>query len=340
MPETFLDLNNPFEKRVSERLEKCLKLGLPHDLVLDMIARDFPCMDAKVRDYCANTVYRHYHSGPDGNKAIFKHVALLHSSFIDESFDSHKGRQFHIKEGEDIVAAVMMENPVYLHDKSNIHLKFYVDDIQVNEFRHTMAMEERRSVYYVPLKILENKEFHDETSASIKIDVIDENIEGKVYSVESDVYYGDTDPSEIFELQDFKLFCDYEDTDSCVFDLDLASSLNLHVRVKHSQNYGYILNLDGVVTISPSDSSDKRNNLVRNITLKNLSGISGSIKGRTVLCNIDTVFCKDVGTIPFFRPEPGKYIVNFFLLNTLLYGREIEFTRPCFEWAEFEEEES
>ena len=104
MPETFFDLNNPFEKQVSERLEKYLALGLPHDMVLDMIGRDFPCMDAEVRDHCENTAYIHYHSGPDGNiVATFKHVALLHSKFIDEPFYSHLGYKFHVRKGEDVV---------------------------------------------------------------------------------------------------------------------------------------------------------------------------------------------------------------------------------------------
>lgn len=45
MPETFFNLNNPFEKQVSERLDEYLKQGLPHDKVLNMIGRDFPYMD-------------------------------------------------------------------------------------------------------------------------------------------------------------------------------------------------------------------------------------------------------------------------------------------------------
>ena len=87
MPETLFNLNNPFEKRVGERLDEYLRRGLPHDMVLDMIGRDFPYMDEEVRSRCENTAYVHYHSGPDGNvAATFKRVALLHSRFIEEPF--------------------------------------------------------------------------------------------------------------------------------------------------------------------------------------------------------------------------------------------------------------
>lgn len=341
MPETFFDLNNPFEKQVSERLEKYLALGLPHDMVLDMIGRDFPCMDAEVRDHCENTAYIHYHSGPDGNiVATFKHVALLHSKFIDEPFYSHLGYKFHVRKGEDVVVAVQVENPLYLYDKADVHLKFYIDDKLVNEFKHKMAMEERRNVYYIPLNILANMELHEETYTPIKIDVVDENIKGHIHSIESDIYYGETDPSEVFELQDFKLGFDYDNTDKDVFDIDVVDSLNLCATVKHNRHYGHIENLDGIVTISPSDSSDKRNNLVCSIDLTDGSGIDGCIDGCTVLCNMDTIFCNTTGGIPYFRPNPGKYIVNFFVLDTLLCSREIEFIKRDDAFSEFEEEDS
>lgn len=93
MAESFFDLNNPFEKKkVSERLDKYLNQGLPHDMVLDMIGRDFPYMDSDVRDHCENTAFIHHYTGEDGNIAgTFKRVALLHSKSKDEPFYSHLG---------------------------------------------------------------------------------------------------------------------------------------------------------------------------------------------------------------------------------------------------------
>lgn len=326
MPETLFNLNNPFEKRVGERLDEYLRRGLPHDMVLDMIGRDFPYMDEEVRSRCENTAYVHYHSGPDGNvAATFKRVALLHSRFIDEPFYSHQGYDFHLRAGEDIVVAVQVENPLYKYDKADVHLTFHVDGAQVNEFRHTMSRKERRSVYYVPLNVLEHRLLPAETYASIKIDVVDANIKGMVHSMESDVYYGETDPSEVFELVDFKLCNEYDDTDREVLDIRKTESLILCVSVKHGGHYGHIEKLGGIVTISPSDSSDRRNTLVSSVMMMDCPGMDGCIDAGIALCNIGDVPCDNTGSLPSFRPDPGKYTVNFFILDTLLCSREIEF---------------
>lgn len=326
MAESFFDLNNLFEKQVSERLDEYLRRGLPHDMVLDMIGRDFPYMDEEVRSRCENTAYVHYHSGPDGNvAATFKRVALLHSRFIDEPFYSHQGYDFHLRAGEDIVVAVQVENPLYKYDKADVHLTFHVDGVQVNEFRHTMSREERRSVYYVPLNVLEHRLLPAETYASIKIDVVDANIKGMVHSMESDVYYGEADPSEVFELVDFKLCNEYDDTDREVLDIRKTESLILCVSVKHGGHYGHIEKLGGIVTISPSDSSDRRNTLVSSVMMMDCPGMDGCIDAGIALCNIGDVPCDNTGSLPSFRPDPGKYTVNFFILDTLLCSREIEF---------------
>lgn len=340
MPDIFFDHSNPFEKQVSERLTKYLHQGLPHDTVLDMIGRDFPYIDEKVRKNCETVAYLHYHSGEDGNIiATFKRVALLHSKFIDEPFYSHKGFRFHIRKGEDIVVAVQVENPLYLYDKADVHLTFHIDDKQVNEFRHTMAIEERRNVYYIPLNILENRELPAEAYTSIKVDVVDENTKGKVYDIETDIYYSETDPSEVFELKQFNLCYEYEDTDRDVFDILSADSLNLNVTVKHNGHYGHIVNLDGIVTISPSDSSDKRNTLICHVHLSDSPDTDDCIDSCSVLCNITDLF-GTTGTTPFFKPEPGKYTVNFFLLDALLCSREIEFIEQNDDDSEYEEEDN
>lgn len=339
MPETSFDLSKPFEKQVSERLAKYLHLNLPHDRVLDLLGRDFPYMDTDVRETCENIAYLHHHSGTDGNiAAAVKRIALLHSKRIDEPFYSHKGHHFHIKEGEDIVVAVLVENPLYLYDTANIRLVFYIDDLQVNEFKHTMAMEERRNVYYVPLNILAKRRLPAETFTSLKVDIVNENVKGCMFSIDSHVYYGETDPSEVFELKDFKLCCEYEDTDGDVFDLGKADSLNLSASVNHNGHYGHIGELEGIVTISPSDSSDKRRTFASSIILSDSSCIDGCLDGCTVLCHIDSLFCNTTGAVPFFRPKPGKYTVNFFVLGTLLYSKEIEFIKSKGDTGGFEDE--
>lgn len=339
MPKTFFNLDNPFERKVSERLDEYLKRGLPHDMVLDMIGRDFPCMDAEVMDHCETTAYLHYHSGQDGKIAgTFKRVALLHSKFNGEPFYSHMGYKFHLRKGEDLLVAVQVENPLYLYDKADVHLTFHIDGRQVNEFRHTMAIEERRNVYYVPLNILENVECPAETYAMVKIDVVDENIAGNIHSIETDIYFGETDPADVFEMVDFKLCYGYEDRDKEVFDLGKADSLYLAATVRHNRHYGHIRNIDGIVTISPSDSSDRRDTLVSTVYLSDSSVMDGCIDSCGVLCNIAGMFSNE-GNIPFFKPEPGRYTINFFLLDALLYSREIEFIGSYSEGTAFDEEE-
>ena len=335
MPETFFNLNNPFEKQVSERLDEYLDRGLPHDMVLDMIGRDFPYMDSEVRDHCENTAYLHHHTGEDGNiAATFKRVALLHGRFKDEPFYSHLGNKFHLRKGEDLFAAVQVENPLYLYDKANIHLTFHIDGKKVNEFRHVIAMEERRNVYYVPLNILDNVELPEEACSSIKVEVIDENIKGNIYGIEPDIYYGETDPSEVFTLHSLSICSDYGYADEDKFNLRQMETLHLSVSVDHTGHYGTIDKIEGIVTISPSDSADKRNVLARRVYLSDKDGMEGRIDGNEVLCNISGIF-SNVESVPYFKPDPGKYTVRFFLLDALLCSREIEFIESDDEVDEF-----
>ena len=339
MPETFFNLNNPFEKQVSERLDEYLKQGLPHDKVLNMIGRDFPYMDNEVSDHCEDTAFIHHYTGEDGNTAAtFKRVALLHGKFIDEPFYSHIGQKFHLKKGEDLYVAVQVENPLYLYDKANVRLTFHVDGKQVNELKHVMAMEERRNVYYVPLNLLENKELSEESCTRIRVDVVDENIKGNVYSIEPDVYYGETDPSEVFTLQRRSVYSNYGCGDEEVFNLKQIETLHLQVSVHYTGHYGPIGNIEGIVTISPSDSADKRNVLVRKVYMSEKSGLS-DLDGDEVLCNISGIF-SNIESVPYFKPEPGKYTINFFVLDALLCSREIEFIVADDPADEFEQEES
>ena len=324
MTDSFFDLDNPFERTVNERLESYFRRGLPHDMVLDMIGRDFPYMDAAVREHCENTAYLHYFSGSDGNiAATFQRVALLHSKFIDEPCYSHMGYKFHISKGEDLVVSVIVENPLYLYDKANVHLTFHVDGRKVNEFRHTMAMEERRNVYYVPLKLMEIEDgLIDEAATRLKIDVVDENIKGNIYTAYADVYHGEKDPSEVFTLRDAALVDRHNSEDKDVFTVGTLKSLNLRVSLEHDMHYGEIKELEGIVTFSPSDSTDRRNNLVGIMSLSDTSGFVTQLDGYHTIFYTDENVCD--GTIPTYKPQPGKYTVNFFVWDTLLWSREIE----------------
>lgn len=334
MTDSFFDLNNPFEKQVSGRLDEYLRQGLPHDVVLQMIGRDFPYMSSEVREHCEITAYLHHYSGNDGMiAATFKHVALLHSKGLDKPFHSHQAYGFHIRKGEDVFVAVQVENPLYLYDKANVHLAFLVDGKKVNELKHTVAMEDRRNIYYVPLNILENIGLSDETCTRLKIDVVDENIAGNVFSVESDIYYGETDPSEVFTIHEVTICLEYESMDRGMFDLSGLDSLYACIKVSHDGHYGPVENLECIVTVSPAGSADSNNSLVRNISMFESEDTDGRIEGCGVLFNHTVLFGND-GSVPYFKPAPGKYKVDFHLLNTLVCSKEIEFIETAGEAEE------
>lgn len=339
MQNEFFNLNNPFEKAVSERLDEYLHRGLPHDVALDMIGRDFPCMDSEVREHCENTAFIHHYTGEDGNAAAtLKRVALLHGKFKDEPFYSHLCHKFHLRKDDDLYAAVLVENPLYLYDKADVHLTFHIDGKKANEFKHTMAMEERRNVYYVPLNLLKHTELPENVCSPVRIDVVDENIKGNTCGLEPEIFYGEIDPSEVFSLHDISICNDHGRSDEDVFDLRQIRTLYLKVAVDHNDGFGPVDDLEGIVTISPADSADKRNVLVRKIGLTEVLSVKMRLEGYETLCNISDS-SSEYGSAPCFKPEPGKYTINFFLLDTLLWSKDIEFTAGSDNQTEEKKEE-
>lgn len=339
MADSFFDLNNPFEKQVSERLDEYLRQGLPHDTVLYMIGRDFPYMSMKVREHCEVTAYLHHYSGNDGMIAsAFKHMVLLHSSSLDDPFYTHQAHHFHVRKGEDVYAAVQVENPLYLYDNACVNLSFLVDGRKVNELQHSVVTENRRNVYYVPLNVIDNVRLADEACNVIKIEVVDENIGSTVASQEADVYYGEKDPSEAFVVREITISQDDDTCDKNVFDLFRLGYLYAYIEVNHIGHYGPIENLDCIVRISPAGSTDRKNSLVQRILLSDdTEDLDGILDGGGVLFNHAFITGND-GSVPYFKPVPGKYVFEFFLLNTLICSREIEFVADA-EAAEVENEE-
>lgn len=326
MADSFFDLNDPFEKQVSERLDEYLRQELPHDTALYMIGRDFPYMSMKVREHCEVTAYLHHYSGNDGMiAAAFKRMVLLHSSSLDEPFDTHQAHHFHVRKGEDVYAAVQVENPLYLYDNASVNLSFWVDGMKVNELQHSVVTENRRNVYYVPLNVIDNVRLTDEACNVIKIEVVDENSGRSVASQEADIYYGEKDPSEVFVVRDITICQDDETCDKSVFDLSGISHLYTYIEVDHIGHYGPIEYLDCIVRISPAGSTDRNNSLVQRVLLSDdTTDLEGNLAGCGVLFNHSFITGND-GSVPYFKPVPGKYVFEFFLLNTLIYSREIEF---------------
>ena len=338
MPETLFDQNNPFEKQISERLDEYLNSGLNHDQVLYMIGRDFPYMDSDVRERCENAAFVHRYTTDGGSAAAtYKRIALLHSKSKDDPFYTHLGSMFYLKNGDDLYVAVLVENPMYLHEKAEVHLTFHVDSQQVNEFRHTMAIDERRKVFYIPLNILETVDCRAGCN-SVTIVVIDENIKGHSYSIVSDIYYGETEPSDVFSPNEITIGDDYNCADEDVFDIDSTEDLYLHASINHTEDYGPIYSIEGIVTISPSDSTDRSETIVKSICLRNSSDIDGLLECSDHLFTIWGMLI-NTESVPYFTPEPGKYTVNLYVLDKLLWSKEIEFVDPSKQEIEDEIEE-
>ena len=87
MNEILFNLDDPFQKKVNDRLDDYFMSGRTHDEVLDMIARDFPYMGAELRECCERKAYKHFFTG-DGNRsvALFKRVVVMHGRQQVSSF--------------------------------------------------------------------------------------------------------------------------------------------------------------------------------------------------------------------------------------------------------------
>lgn len=324
MEPKFFDLSNPFERQVSERLYEYLKLGLEHDTVLEMIGRDFPYMNAEVRDHCENAAFLYYYTGCDGNTVVFvKDVKLVHSKHMERPLHSHLGDNFHIRKGDDIIAAVLVENPLYLYDKANVYLAFYINDRKVNEFRHTMDMMDRRNVYYVPLKILENTDLAEDAFSKIRIEVRDENVKGQQYDLEPGIFYSETDPSEVFSVESISIGRESEDRDMDAFDLNDIDHICIRASIKHPDRFGRLNDIEGIAVITPADSSEPQKTFATRVNLNSYFE-DGCLYGFTTLFDISGQM-SDIEFIPQFRPEPGKYTISFSVLESLLWSKEIEF---------------
>lgn len=324
MEPKFFDLSNPFERQVSERLDQYLKMGLEHDTVLEMIGRDFPYMDANVRGHCEDAAFLYYYTGCDGNTVVFvKDVKLVHSKHMDRPLHSHLEDNFHIRKGDDIIAAVLVENPLYLYDKANVYMAFYVNEKKVNEFRHTMDMMDRRNVYYVPLNILENTDLAEEAFSKVRIEVRDENVKGLQFDLEPGILYSETDPSEIFSLDSISIGRESEDKDMDAFDLNDIDHVSIRTSIKYTEHFGHLDDIGGIAAVTPANSSEPQKTFITRVNLNSCIE-EGSLFGFTTLFDISGQM-SELEFIPQFRPEPGKYIISFSVMDSLLWSKEIEF---------------
>ena len=325
MENMYFDLNNPFEKQVSERLENYMTSGLSMDDTLDAICRDFPFMDNKVREHCENTAFIYYHSGQDGKPAGFlKNVHLLNYKNLDEPLCSHLGHSFHIKKGEDLIAAVSVENPLYLYDDVGVDIKFFVNGIQVNQIVHTLSMSDNRNVYYVCLCLEEKLKLIPDSFNVLKIDITNEHIKGESLSVEAEVYYGEQRPSRAFNIDDYETTLASGLNYSEVFDLATTGSLNFHTAIDYSGLFGTVTSLEGELRIAPVSDDKKQNTIVRFLNLSKVADESRYEGDCNIRINIPGIR-KDMKSEPAFELQEGCYHAMLWLMGELIWCKEIKF---------------
>ncbi|MBO7191797.1 MAG: AAA family ATPase [Bacteroidales bacterium] len=325
MDKEFFDLTNPFEKTVCDRLEEYLLRGASHDVALDLIGRDFPYLDSDLREKCEIAAYIHCFSGSDDKiAATIKRVAFMHKDYMDDPFYSHNGNTFQVKNGEDIVAAVMVENPLYLYDKANVHLTLHINGTKINEFRHTMGMEYRRNVYYIPLNLLDTDLFESSTTAIVNVEVVNEHIEGQRTWNTLYVYKEKKNASEIFEVDKMDICAVDGGVGKSSFQLGTFEFLYLNMSLVCKDSYSQVPMLQGTYTLIPNDSNDKREKISGTITFFTPELFYDKSEGTTVILNSIDSFHHG-GSTPLYRPRPGKYTLSFYIWDTLIKSKEIVF---------------
>lgn len=325
MEEKTFDLSNPFEKAVYERLMSYIDDGSDHDTSLKLLGRDFPYMDSDLIQMCVDTAYKTYFNskGNGNNIASIKSVVVVHSNHLENPFYSHVCSKFHVPAEEDLFVGVLFENPFYLYDSANIHISLSINGIKVNEFKHRMDTKERRNVRYIPLNLSQIDELKTDGVHDISVEVVDENIPGHKSTMYCTVYRGSTSAAEAFEELGISICDDCGNDGDDMLEIERIDSIKIHATVNYNGGYGYIPNVDAVVKIKPSSSVDKREGLICPLRLNESPEGSGMLYGSKNLFNIPSVY--KYNDEPIYKLQPGKYSIEFYIWDNLLWRDEVEF---------------
>lgn len=309
MTDKFFNLENPIEKAVYERLKKYALSGKDYDTVIGMIGRDFPNLDSGLRDACHATAFRHYFTD-NGKKGVgmVKQVEILHSNSIDDQFYSHVNRIFHLRDGEDIMAAIMVENPLYLYENAEIHLSIYVAGVKTNEFQHTMDLSERSNVYYVPLKIRQAIKEDTDLTEPIQVFIMNEKIQGDFYGEVFMVTLGEYGAEDAFNDVEIEL-------------VERENSLEMYASLNYDRQLGYRFEVEGTVVFSPCDTEDRMFSLIRPIRLEYSNPDDDLMHGYCTIFKVWRTVIED--EIPHYEPKAGRYSVKLYIWNTLMWSGEI-----------------
>ena len=328
MANIYFDMTDPFEKDVCERLNGYMSSGYDHDSALEMIGRDFPYMDTDVQDHCNSEAFSHYCITDDGKLAAsMKRMLLLHEKFMGEPFNSHVRSEFHISEGEKLVIAVMLENPMYLYENAGVNITFHINGKKVNEVKHTIDMMDRRNVYYVPVDLHQNEILSEGKKTTLLVEVFNEEVPGQVLRTNAEIYHGEMTASEVFTVESMSIVDQNDcESDEGLFCIEEVESLGVNVELECNDFYGEISNLEGIFVISPSDAVDKKNDVICPVNLSGLVSGSDRLEGNE--CLFKTLEFLPEGSLPTYKLQPGKYVFSFFIWGTLLWSEEFQFVAP------------
>ena len=319
------DLNNAFEKQVCERMEEYMSHGTAHDQVLEMIGYDFPYMDSSVWDHCVVYAFLRCHTGADGNAAAsIKSVAFLHSDYKDEPLHTHRSDSFQISEDDDIIAAVVVENPTYLYEKARVHLTIHIGDDQVNEFEHTVAIEDRRNTYYIPLNLHKYKFLKQDAIQKLSITINNELIKGQTLKKDIDIYTTKRDFSGIFRLKDIEFLTDRDEDPQWVFDLDETPKVAMELSLEYDKGSVNLTEVTGTYTVVPCDPEDHREGVVGHLQLRKSNESDSCLDTFVNLFSLDGKEKASDSMLPYYDARPDKYIVSIFICDTMICSRSFE----------------
>ena len=339
MANIYFDMTDPFEKDVCERLNGYMSSGYDHDSALEMIGRDFPYMDTDVQDHCNSEAFSHYCITDDGKLAAsMKRMLLLHEKFMGEPFNSHVRSEFHISEGEKLVIAVMLENPMYLYEEAGVRLTFKINGKKVSEIKHAIDMMDRRNVYYIPVDLHQNEVLSEGNKTTLLVEVVNEEAPGQVLRANAEVYHGELTASEVFTVESLSIVDQNDcESDNGVFCIEEVESVCVNVELECNDFYGEISNLEGIFVVSPADAVDKKNDVICPVNLSGLVSDTDRLEGNE--CLFKTFEFLPDGSLPTYKLQPGKYTFSFFVWGTLLWSEEIQFVAPSDDIFEEEPDE-
>lgn len=318
-----LDLNNCLERKLHERLEKYLSQNRTYESVMQLIAQDFPYLEEKLKEHCDDIIYAHYNLSKDREQnAVVRKLALLHVNDLDSPFNSHLGTDFMLYGGDDILVGICIENPLYLHKEAQGYYSVYVDDIEINRFHCRMKADERSQSLYIPLNLIKNGLVELEgPRKSFKVVVKDENIKDRSYSINLDVGYSKTFPSDYFEVQVAGIHRRESNIFEDTFLLTEIDSLYLRVWLGTPGEYEIPQSIRGTIIVIKEGGEQSQENLILPIYLFRDDMGNGSFKEdkKMFYCRTDV----DSYECPTYILEPGKYTVALIVWNDAIWTETI-----------------